>query len=170
MDTTRAVSHLEELAETLWQERHLTELLLYKLVCTRLLLAADDQRFTGVSLNEVDAVLDTLRTAEHRRDDVIQALAVSWGIAVDDLSLSTLIERASEPWSSIFEDHRQAFQTLTSEIEETARENRRLATSGLQRIQQTMLALTGGSDTPTYDPRGQASLASSRPSLLDQAL
>lgn len=171
MEPSRDASHLEELAETLWQERHLTELLLYKLVCTRLLLAADDQRFTGVSLNEVDAVLTGLRAAEQRRDDVVQALAVTWGMSVDELALSTLVERSPEPWRSIFDDHRRAFLALTGEIEETANDNRRLASSGLQRVQQTMLALTGGGhSSPTYDPHGQPQLAASRPSLVDKAL
>lgn len=171
MDETRDVSHLEELAETLWQERHLTELLLYKLVCTKLLLAADEQRYTGVALSEVDSVLTTLRTAEHRRDDVVQALAVSWGISIDELRLDTLIERSPEPWASIFGDHRRSFLDLTAEIEETARENRRLAASGLQRVQQTMLALTGGDDgATTYDPHGHRAPATARPSLLDKAL
>lgn len=171
METTRDAGHLEELAETLWQERHLTELLLYKLVCTKLLLAVDEQRFTGLALNEVDDVLVVLRTAEHRRDDVVQALAVAWGISIDELSLSTLVARAPQPWGGIFDDHRRAFQTLTAEIEATAADNRRLATSGLHRVQQTMAALTGGADAgSTYDPHGHRQPATARPSLLDKAL
>ncbi|MBW3658971.1 MAG: flagellar protein FlgN [Actinobacteria bacterium] len=171
METTRDVRHLEELAETLWQERHLTELLLYKLVCTKLLLAVDEQRYTGLALNEVDDVLAVLRTAEHRRDDVVQALAVAWGISIDELSLSTLVARAPQPWAEIFEDHRRSFLSLTAEIEAAASENRRLAASGLHRVQQTMAALTGGADTgTTYDPHGQRQPATARPSLLDKAL
>lgn len=170
MDETRDVGHLEELAEMLWQERHLTELLLYKLVCTRLILAADEQRFTGYALNEVDTVLASLREAEGRRDDVVASLAVTWGASVDDLRLSTLVERSPEPWASVFEDHRQSFLALTSEIESVARENRRLAASGLHAVQRTMLALTGGGDTATYDPRGQRQPAAAGPSLLDEVM
>lgn len=171
METTRDAAHLEELAETLWQERHLTELLLYRLVCTKLLLAADEQRYTGLALNEVEAVLGTLRSAERRRDDVIQALAVTWGLSIDDIHLSTLVERSPEPWAGIFDDHRRSFLALTAEIEATAKENRRLAASGLHRVQQTMLELTGGSDTVgTYASDGQTSTTAHAPSLLDQAL
>lgn len=171
MEPSRDARHLEELAETVWEERHLTELLLYKLVCTKLLLAADDQRFTGVALNEVDAVLRTLRDAEHRRDGVVQALAVAWGVAIDDLTLSTIVERAPEVWAGIFDDHRRAFLAMTAEIEETTRLNRRLAASGLRRVQQTMAALTGddGSLT-TYDPHGHGQPRVPRPALIDQAL
>jgi hypothetical protein len=171
MDLTRDAGHLEELAETLWQERHLTELLLYKLICTKLLLAADEQRYTGLALSEVESVVTTLKTAEHRRDDVVQALAVTWGLSVAELTLSTLIERAPEPWGGIFDDHRRSFLALTAEIEETANENRRLAASGLQRVEQTMLALTGGDDAAaTYDPQGHRRQPAGRPSLLDQVL
>jgi hypothetical protein len=170
MDETRDVGHLEELAETLWQERHLTELLLYKLVCTKLLLAADEQRYTGLSVSEVDSVLASLRTAERRRDEVVQALAVTWGVSIDELHLTTLVERSPQPWASVFDDHRRSFLSLTSEIEETATENRRLAASGLHRVQQTMLALTGGDDATTYDPKGQRYASTGRPSLLDKAL
>lgn len=170
MDATRDTGHLEELAETLWQERHLTELLLYKLVCTKLLLAADEQRYTGLAISEVDGVLETLRSAELRRDDVVQALAVSWGVAIDQVSLDTVIARAPAPWSGIFDDHRRAFLALTSEIEETAEENRRLAASGLQRVRRTMSVLTGRDDGATYDPAGHPRVAAIGPSLLDQAL
>lgn len=169
METTRDASHLEELAETLWQERHLTELLLYKLVCTKLLLAVDEERYTGIALNEVDDVLEILRTAEGRRDDVVQALAVSWGTRIEDLSLSTLAARAPEPWRGVFEDHRRSFLALSSEIEETANENRRLAASGLSRVRQTMQALTGGG-ADTYDPHGQRRATLQRPAMLDEAL
>ncbi len=161
MDETRDVGHLEELAETLWQERHLTELLLYKLVCTRMLLAADEQRYTGICLNEVDAVLCRLRDAETHRDAVVQALAVTWGVSIDHLYLSTLADRSPEPWSRIFDDHRQAFLSLTAEIEAVAADNRRLASSGLHRVQHTMAALTGGSDNaPDLRPRGSSTSAS----------
>ncbi|MEX0836298.1 MAG: flagellar export chaperone FlgN [Nitriliruptor sp.] len=170
MDDTRDVGHLEELAETLWQERHLTELLLYKLVCTRMLLAADEQRYTGICLNEVDSVLSRLRDAETHRDDVVQALAVTWGVSIDQLYLSTLADRSPEPWAAIFDDHRKAFLSLTSEIESVAVDNRRLASSGLHRVQQTMAALTGGSEHRlTYDPDGRRS-SSAGPALVDQAL
>lgn len=171
MDEHRNVGHLEELAETLWEERHLTELLLYKLLCTKLLLAADEQRFTGLSLNEVEAVLGSLRVAEQRRADVVQALAVAWGASMEDLHLSALAERSPQPWAGIFDDHRRSFLALTAEIEATADENRRLASSGLHRVQETMLALTGGAERGlTYDPDGQRGPAATAPALLDQVL
>lgn len=170
METSREAEHLEELAETLWQERHLTELLLYRLVCTRLLLASDDTRFTGLAINEVEAVTDALRDAEHRRDEVVQALAVSWGTSVEDLKLVNLVERAPEPWNSIFDDHHRAFMALTAEIETTAADNRRLAASNLHRVHQSMSTLLGTSRSSTYDPHGQRQPHTSGPAMLDRVL
>lgn len=167
---SREAQHLEELAETLWQERHLTELLLYRLVCTRLLLASDDTRFTGLAINEVEAVAEALREAEHRRDDVVQALAVSWGTTVDELTLNALAAQAPQPWKSIFDDHRRAFLELTAEIESTAADNRRLAASNLHRVHQTMSTLLGTTSSSTYDPRGQRQPASSGPAMLDRVM
>ncbi len=167
---SREAQHLEELAETLWQERHLTELLLYRLVCTRLLLASDDERFTGLAINEVEAVADALREAEHRRDSVVQALAVSWGTTMDDLTLHALADRAPQPWKSIFDDHRRAFLQLTGEIEETAADNRRLAASNLHRVHQTMSTLLGTTASSTYDTRGQRQPAPTGPAMLDRVM
>lgn len=167
---SREAQHLEELAETLWQERHLTELLLYRLVCTRLLLASDDTRFTGLAINEVEAVAEALREAEHRRDDVVQALAVLWGTTIDDLRLHALADRAPEPWRGIFDDHRRAFLELTAEIESTASDNRRLAASNLHRVHQTMSTLLGTTSSSTYDPRGQRQPASPAPAMLDRVM
>lgn len=170
MDMPREAQHLEELAETLWRERHLTELLLYRLVCTRLLLASDDERFTGLAINEVEAVADALREAEHRRDDVVQALAVSWGTTIDELTLHALASRAPQPWKSIFDDHRRAFLQLTGEIEETAADNRRLAASNLHRVHQTMSTLLGTTASSTYDTRGQRHPAPTGPAMLDRVM
>ena len=170
MEMSREAQHLEELAETLWQERHLTELLLYRLVCTRLLLASDDTRFTGLAINEVEAVTDALRDAEHRRDEVVQALAVSWGTSVDDLKLANLAEQAPDPWGSIFDDHRRAFMQLTTEIESTAADNRRLAASNLHRVHRSMSTLLGGSSSSTYDTRGQRRSDTSGPAMLDRVM
>lgn len=162
-------THLEALVETLWEERHLMELLLYKLVCTKLLLAADEERYTGYAVSEVESVLAELRSAEQRRDDVVQAVAVASGLSIDEMRLSTLVEWSPEPWSGVFDDHRRSFLDLTTEIEATANENRRLAAGGLNRVQQTMLALTGGDDAiSTYDPHGQRQTPAARPSLLDK--
>jgi hypothetical protein len=170
MEMSREAQHLEELAETLWQERHLTELLLYRLVCTRLLLASDDERFTALAISEVEAVTDALRDAEQRRDEVVQALAVSWGTTIDELKLARLAEHAPQPWASIFDDHRRAFLELTGEIETAAADNRRLAASNLHRVHQTMSTLLGTTSSSTYDTNGQRQPASPTPAMLDRVM
>ncbi len=64
MDTINRISHMAELADTLWYERRLLEYLLFKLVSANLVLIADDRRFVGPAIAEVDAVMNEIREAE----------------------------------------------------------------------------------------------------------
>ena len=60
--STRAV--LERLSEVLWRERHLLELLLFKLEEEQLVLTSGRTRWLGHATREVETVLEEIRTAE----------------------------------------------------------------------------------------------------------
>ena len=62
MATSTENGHLARLADTLWYERRLLEYLLFKLVSANLVLIADDRRFVGPAVAEVDAVMEQIRT------------------------------------------------------------------------------------------------------------
>jgi len=67
MVTSAESAHMAQLADTLWYERRLLEYLLFKLVSANLVLIADDRRFVGPAIAEVDAVMNEIRRAESQR-------------------------------------------------------------------------------------------------------
>lgn len=161
---------LEALADTLWAERHVVEFLLYKLTVAKLLLAADERRFVTAALSEVEQVVGRLRDAEERRQAALSAVAAEWRRPPANVTLSVLAEETSEPMRGVFEDHRRGFQELSVEIEETAAENRRLASGSLNSIQQALGALTGGDQTPTYTAKGRTQSPTVGPTQWDRSL
>lgn len=164
---------LHQLAETLWYERRLLEFLLFKLVSANLVLATDDRRFVGPAIAEVDKVVGEVRQAEKDRDIVLAEVAETMGVPAEDLTLSYLALHAPPDMRSIFEDHRDGFMDLTNEIETLTRENRRLATLGLDDIAGT-LRLAGGADpsasAQSYTADGRLGPSSVRPTRVDQVL
>lgn len=161
---------LEGLADTLWQERHMVERLLYRMVVARLLLAADEHRFVAAAMDEVEEVVDALRAAEARRTHALLEVADRLEVPVEDLTLAEVTRRAPVAMRTVLEDHRKAFLELTAEIEETAAANRQLASSALGRVQRSLDALAGANPATTYDATGHASTLGGGPRHLDRAL
>jgi len=161
---------LELLADTLWAERHVVEFLLYKLTVAKLMLVADERRFVSAALSEVEQVLTRLRDAEERRQAALNHVAAIWQRPASEITLSFLADKTAEPMRGVFEDHRKGFLELSVEIEETAAENRRLASGSLNSVQQSLDALTGGAQAPTYTATGRTQSPSSSPTSWDQSL
>ncbi len=165
---------LNRLAETLWYERRLLEFLLFKLVSANLVLATDDRRFVGPAIAEVDKVVGEVRQAEKDRDTVLADVAATMGVPADSITLSFLAQHAPSDMRAAFEDHRDGFMELANEIETLTRENRRLATLGLDDITGT-LRLAGGAvdsatDAQSYTADGRLGRASQRPTRIDRVL
>jgi hypothetical protein len=129
---------LQEVSSTLWQERNLLELLLFKLEEEQLLLAAGRTKWLARATREVEVVLDRIREAEIMRSIEVDELAPSLLLPVGP-SLQQLAEHAPPPWDTMFLDHRQAFLELTDEITNLAAANRELVARG-QRATQEFLA------------------------------
>lgn len=161
---------LEALADTLWAERHVVEFLLYKLTVAKLMLAADERRFVSAALSEVEQVVGRLREAEERRQTALLTVAQEWRRPAAEVTLSALAEETAEPMRGVFEDHRKGFLELSLEIEETAAENRRLASGALNSIQEALGALTGAPQAPTYTATGRTQAPDVAPSAWDQSL
>lgn len=161
---------LEELADTLWQERHMVELLLYRMVTARLLLAADEHRFVSAAMDEVQEVVAALRGAEGRRLAALQRVADRLEVPVDELTLAEVARRAPAAMRHVLEDHRRTFLEMTAEIERTAAANRQLASSALGRVQRSLDALAGANPAATYDASGHATVDVTAPRHLDRAL
>lgn len=158
--------NMAQLADTLWYERRLLEYLLFKLVSANLVLIADDRRFVGPAIAEVDAVMAEIRRAEQQRDAVVAAVARDYNVPPSQVGLTFLVEEAPDLLRGTFEDHREAFQELVAEIELLTRENRRLATVGLDGIQGT-LGFAGGD---IYDSSGRATRTPDHPISVNRVI
>lgn len=166
MVTSAENAHMAQLADTLWYERRLLEYLLFKLVSANLVLIADDRRFVGPAIAEVDAVMAEIRKAEGQRSEVVAAVAREKNVSPTDVGLAFLAENAPSSLQATFEDHRKVFHELVGEIEILTRENRRLATVGLDGIQGT-LGFAGGD---IYDSAGRATRTPDQPVRVNRVL
>lgn len=113
------------MSTTLWRQRQLLELLLFKLEEQQLLLAAGRVRWLARAANEVDAVREELETAELARTIEVEAVAHVLGLG-PDASLAEVVDVSPHPWNDIFADHREAFLTTTLAILSVTRSNREL--------------------------------------------
>ena len=162
---------LVELADTLTAERRLLEQLLFKLVEARLILAADEARFVGQAMAEVETVMERLRLFEQHRVDAVARLADALGEPPSRVTLSYLAEWAPEPYRTMFDHHRDHFLRLTEEICQATVDNRRLATMAVQNLTATLGAMVGGGGLATYTADGRTSSRTPViPTQLDEVL
>lgn len=162
---------LTSLADMLWDEREVVELLLYKLVVAKLLLAADERRFVSPALAEVNLAVDLLHRTEQERADLLALTAREWGVPADRLTLAFLAEATPPTFRPVFADHLRAFLRLADEIEETARTNTQLTNAVLTHVQESLRAM--GATGPTvgsYNSSGRTSDEAARAHRFDQAL
>ncbi len=152
--------------DTLWYERHLLEFLLFKLVTANLVLISNDHRFVPSAISEVERVMEEVRKAEGHRAFALEKLAGEWKVPADRLSLEYLATHAPNEVRPHFQDHRAGFLELVGEIEELTRENRRLASVGLEGIRGTL----GLADGLTYDSAGRSAAVAGRATTVDRVL
>ena len=145
---------LHTLMGKLWVERHTLELLAYKLTCAKLIMAGDIRRYVAPALAGVERVVDRVRVAELDRSIALAQVADEWGVPITTLTLDYLAQNAPEPARTMFEEHQQSFRHLVAEIEDTAIENRKLATSSLRGIQAALDDLMRSEAGATYGATG----------------
>ena len=170
---------MDELARLLGHERRLLELLLFKLVEGRHLLAAGEARFLPYAAAEVERAMERLQEAELRRSVLVHRLAAELELPEEALTMGALARDSLEPYRTIFADHRKAFLALAAEIEDVTRQNRRLAERGAHNVEQLMAMLgQPGPLTPElrlYGPaagerRSATSTAAATPHRFDGAI
>jgi hypothetical protein len=163
---------LSEASSILWRQRHLLELLLYKLEVEHTLLAAGRVRWLPRATGEVELVLEELRTAELARAVAIDEIAEQLGLA-SGCTLLEIAAAAPPPWGGIFGEHRAAFLLLTDEIAAMAESNRVLATDGHRAFTDVLADLQLDRSEPLLTAaRGGAGRRSTSagPVLVDEAL
>lgn len=158
---------LSEVSTTLWRERELLELLLFKLDEEQLVLASGRTRWLARATREVEMVLAEIRRTELARATEVDAAAAALGLAPGP-SLNQLADAAPEPWAGLLREHRAAFLALTAEISQLAEANRDLLVSGARSAREALLSI--GDEERTYTPTGSTVSAPTRPRLLDEAM
>lgn len=141
---------LSETSNILWRQRHLLELLLFKLEVEQSLLAAGRMRWLARATNEVEMVLDEIRDAELTRAVAVDGLAAELGLEAG-CSLREVAAAASPPWDGIFTEHRAAFLQLTGEVAAVARANRDLVSHGQQSLAEVLDVLGDTAGTTPFD-------------------
>ncbi|WP_328291750.1 flagellar protein FlgN [Kineococcus sp. NBC_00420] len=161
---------LAEVSGILWKERELLELLLFKLEEEQLVLASGRTRWLAHATREVEFVMEQIRSTELLRAVEVDAIAAELGLEPGP-SLGTIADSAPDPWGELFRGHRDAFLTLTAEIQDLADANRDLLNAGSRALRETLLGLDQPLDT--YTAQGKNTVAStggSRAHFVDEAL
>ncbi|MGE0879139.1 MAG: flagellar protein FlgN [Acidimicrobiia bacterium] len=133
---------MTELSHTMWRQRRLMELLMYRLEVQQLVLASGRTQWLGNAATEVEQVIDAMRKEELKRAVHSSAAGAALGLGVEP-SLRELIEAAPSPWDEILREHQAAFLTMTGEIEDLSKQNRDLISRGHQATRDLLAAITG---------------------------
>jgi hypothetical protein len=133
----------------------------------RLVLDSGRTRWLLPAAKEVELVLQMLRETEVLRSVAADEAAASVGLDHNP-SLRVLAEAVDEPWRSILQDHKQAFETVSREVEALADTNRELITVGLRAARETLLSL--GEDALGYGHDGNAVVTATSRRLVDRSL
>jgi len=140
-----------DLNSVLWRERELLESLLFFLETEQLILASGRTRWLPRASAEIDHATSALRSTELLRAAQADEVAAELGLAADP-SLNALAQAAAEPWGTIFEDQREAFLSITTQIAETASANRAMLAAGQRTAREALLALSDASPGAVDSP------------------
>jgi hypothetical protein len=134
---------LREVSAILWRERHLLELLLFKLDEEQLVLAAGRTRWLPRATREVEMVLEEIRQTELERSVEVSRVALDMQLTAG-ASLRQLAEMAPPPWQGMLVEHRQAFLSLTEEITALVHSNRELLGRGQKAVRDVLASIGDG--------------------------
>jgi len=154
-----------DLADRLWRERELLEQVLFELAVEQLVVSSGQARWLPIANRRLDHALEQLRATEISRSMESDRLCERLGLALDT-TLAGIAAIATEPWASIFTEHRDALLELTEEVRSTAEQNRRLLDAAARSVLDTLASITAS--IGTYDSRGARSDDFIRPSRLDE--
>lgn len=135
---------MERINAILEREGEVLEILLFKLVETRLLMENGELRFLSRATREVERA----RTRA-REIDLMRATTVSQQRA--GMTLRDLATESTEPWPGIFRDHHDVLARLVAEIEVTAHRNSSEARLGLESLQRSMVPAGSGDGAGASD-------------------
>jgi hypothetical protein len=158
----------DTLSTTLWKERELLELLLYKAEFKQYIIVTGKSQWLPRVAREIDLILEQMRAMEVHRAATSEALADALGLDVNP-SLSALADAAPSPWNSLLRDHYEALLRLVGDLKALQDSNRALAENGLQAISDA-IAATQEPSAGTYTAEGRRSSSTPRAVTLDGTL
>jgi hypothetical protein len=133
---------LQHFSAVLFRERHLLELLLFKLEEEQLLLEAGRTRWLSHASREVETVLDELSAVELSRVAALASVGQEVGLPDEATTLAQIVHALPSPWDGIFAEHQQVLLKLSAQVLEAAESNRQQLRDGYEPIRQ---ALAGAS-------------------------
>ena len=166
MATSAISDRLSTLSQTLWRQRALVEVLLYRLEVQQLVLAAGKNRWIDMSARDVDGAIGDLRSEELMRAAAVAAVAPLLKVP-ETASLSELADAAGEPWDQILRDHQAAFLALIASVEAVSRDNRELLNHGLRDTHDFLARVASAPGADGYSVEGTTTRELSRPTLID---
>lgn len=132
---------MQELTDVLDRERRLLEMVLFKLVEARHLLAADEARFLPWASAELERAVERVREATLLRAVVAQRAAVANGL-VADAGLREMIAHADDPFAAILSEQADALHSLIGEIRDEVGRAGALAERQLRGIDAVLTAVS----------------------------
>jgi hypothetical protein len=159
---------LSDVSNTLWRERQLLELLVFKLEEEQLVLAAGRSRWLAHATREVENVLAEIKRVELER--AVQVADAGRGLGLSDApTLRELAALTAPPWPGIFAEHRRALLALAHEVETITKSNRELLQRGQHAARATIAAIAE-IDIDAYDATGALPDRSRSLRIVDEAL
>ena len=157
-----------ELSASLWRERELLDLLVFKLEEEQFILSSGKTRWLQFATREVEQVMERLRQAGLARTVEASIVASEWG-AEDDVTLRELVALApSGPWADIFTAHLSAMTELTNEIRELRDLNEHYLRTAIRFVQESQS--DGSTDSGTYTAKGDTGSAGGSAQIFDVTL
>jgi hypothetical protein len=146
------VDDRDELSRRLWLLREQMEQLVCALDIQQLVLANDRLRWLPMVTENVELLVNDIRTADAER--VASSRRVARRLALDEeATLTELATIVGEPYGSVWRQHRLHLIALRAEVEEITSSSRELGRRGMATTRDILSSLTGDKHD-TYDPRG----------------
>lgn len=158
----------DNLSTTLWKERELLELLLYKAEFKQYIIVTGKSQWLPRVAREIDLILEQMKAMEVQRAAYTEVIAEDLGLA-DNPSLSALADAAPSPWNDLLRQHYEALLRLVGDLRALSEANRGLAENGLQAINDAITA-TQGPSAGTYTAEGRRATSTPRAVTLDGTL
>ena len=132
---------MQELTDVLDREQRLLEMVLFKLVEARHLVAADEARFLPWASSELERAVDRVREASLLRAVVAQRVATANGLP-GHAGLRDLVAAADEPYAAILREQADGLRRVTAEIRDEVSRAGTLAARQLRGIDAVLTTVT----------------------------